>query len=166
MKKCKLCNTVKNKECFTKNKRNKDGLSYICKICKRKKEKEYYLKNNCKNRKLKSYHKNKHKYKDVKKEYDKNRYAENKSYYLHIYNKRRCAKIKATPKWADQDKIRTIYKKAKWLEELTGLKYHVDHIIPLQGDGVCGLHCWNNLQILEASLNLTKKNKYSGSEGE
>ena len=37
---------------------------------------------------------------------------------------------------------------------------HVDHIIPLISDNVCGLHCWDNLQILEEHLNYKKQNKY------
>ena len=73
--------------------------------------------------------------------------------------KRRAKKLKATPKWADLNKIMVLYKKAKWLESITGLKYEVDHIIPLQNKKVCGLHVWENLQILEASLNRQKNNR-------
>jgi 5-methylcytosine-specific restriction endonuclease McrA len=72
--------------------------------------------------------------------------------------KRRATKINATPSWFEKDKIALLYEKAKWLESLTGLQYHVDHIIPLQGDNVCGLHVWANLQILEASINIAKSN--------
>jgi len=75
--------------------------------------------------------------------------------------KRRADRLKATPKWAELGKIKIIYKKAKWLESLTGLKYHVDHIVPLKGKNVCGLHVWANLQILEESINLKKNNRHS-----
>ena len=74
-------------------------------------------------------------------------------------NKRRARKLNATPSWADLEKIKKVYEKAQWLSKLTGLKYHVDYIIPLKGKNVCGLHCWANLQILEASLNCSKRNK-------
>lgn len=74
--------------------------------------------------------------------------------------KRKSSKLKATPKWSELDKIKIVYEKAKWLEEITGIKYHVDHIIPLQGKNVCGLHVWQNLQILEDKLNISKSNKH------
>jgi len=74
--------------------------------------------------------------------------------------KRKAFKINATPNWSEGDKIKIVYEKAKWLESLTGLKYHVDHIIPLNNKNVCGLHVWNNLQILEDKLNMSKNNKF------
>ena len=76
--------------------------------------------------------------------------------------KRRSVKNNACPDWVDLEKIKVLYEKAKWLESLTGLKYHVDHIIPLTNENVCGLHCWNNLQILEESINIDKSNEFEG----
>jgi len=73
--------------------------------------------------------------------------------------RRNAKKLQATPEWSELDKIKIVYEKAQWLGTVTGLKYHVDHIIPLQGENVCGLHVWQNLQILEESLNCSKNNK-------
>jgi hypothetical protein len=69
--------------------------------------------------------------------------------------KYRCAKINATPSWADHEAIREIYKRAAE-EGMT-----VDHIIPLQGDNVCGLHVENNLQLLPMVENSRKGHKFT-----
>lgn len=67
--------------------------------------------------------------------------------------KYRAAKIGATPKWANQKEISKIYKDCP-------KGYHVDHIIPLKGDKVCGLHISENLQYLSEEENLKKSNKW------
>ena len=77
--------------------------------------------------------------------------------------KRRSKKLQATPPWLTKEHlsdIRAYYTKSKALEESTGIKHHVDHIVPLQGENVCGLHVPWNLQVLTASENLAKKNSY------
>lgn len=77
--------------------------------------------------------------------------------------KRRAAKLNATPPWlsdADKAHINRTYKLAQMMQDITGDKYHVDHIVPLQGKNVCGLHVPQNLQVLRADLNLSKSNIY------
>src|SRR5690606_29251406 len=76
--------------------------------------------------------------------------------------KRRAQRLMATVKWANEDKILEIYKKCIELTKKTGIIHHVDHIIPLINDKVCGLHCEDNLQILTASENLSKNNSFEG----
>lgn len=68
----------------------------------------------------------------------------------------------STPKWLslfDKHYMKHIYIQAKELENLDGIKRHVDHIIPLRGKTVCGLHVPWNLQILTAEENCNKNNK-------
>ena len=71
---------------------------------------------------------------------------------------RRAAKRNATPPWADQTAINAIYAEARWLQEFTGEPYHVDHIVPLNSDFVCGLHIPANLQAIPSVENLAKNN--------
>ena len=73
--------------------------------------------------------------------------------------KRRAAKIQRTPAWADQEAIQEIYDTASFLRDI-GEDVHVDHIIPLQGEKVSGLHVHNNLQIIDAKENISKSNKF------
>jgi hypothetical protein len=91
-------------------------------------------------------------------------YYENKAMYLAKNAKYRASKLKATPSWLTEKQlndINTIYKACAKITERTGKAHHVDHIIPLQGVDVCGLHVPWNLAILPASMNLAKHNKHN-----
>lgn len=66
----------------------------------------------------------------------------------------------ATPNWCDNDRIREIYLEAITTQIQTKVEHHVDHIVPLNGKSVCGLHCEDNLQILTANDNLQKGNRF------
>ena len=76
--------------------------------------------------------------------------------------KRRAAKRKRTPPWLTIEhlkEIETFYTEARELTESTGVEYHVDHIMPLNGATSCGLHVPWNLQVITAEENLKKGNK-------
>ena len=56
--------------------------------------------------------------------------------------------------------IRKIYEKARYLTKTTGIKYVVDHIIPIKHPQVCGLHVENNLRVITENENARKHNYY------
>lgn len=79
--------------------------------------------------------------------------------------RRRATKLQATPKWLSEQQladINTEYALSKWCSEVMGIKYHVDHIVPLKGKKVCGLHVPWNLQVIPAKENIIKGNKHVG----
>lgn len=75
----------------------------------------------------------------------------------------RAKKLQATPLWLNDLQIEEIldfHKAAKMFQLYTGVDYQVDHIVPLQGETVCGLHVPWNLQLLPSFENQSKGNKY------
>ena len=68
----------------------------------------------------------------------------------------------ATPKWLTLEQkaeIRKLYIDAMTVSKITGVPYVVDHIVPLRGQDVCGLHVPWNLQVMSREENLKKSNK-------
>lgn len=89
-------------------------------------------------------------------------YPTNKALYTAQANKRRAAKLRATPQWVDARLILPFYKEAERKTKLTGIRHVVDHIVPLQGKNVCGLHVPWNLQVITEAENCRKHNKHTG----
>lgn len=70
----------------------------------------------------------------------------------------------ATPAWLtpqDWDAMNAVYEQARKLTRETGVRHEVDHIYPLNGKTVCGLHVPSNLQILTQAENVAKSNRYA-----
>ena len=77
--------------------------------------------------------------------------------------KRKASKKQRTPKWLtklDFERIKTQYKLAEILTKLHNEPWHVDHVIPLQGKLVSGLHVPSNLQVIRGSENCSKQNTF------
>lgn len=73
----------------------------------------------------------------------------------------RAKKQNKYPEWADKEEIRKFYVQAVLMEKETGISYDVDHIIPLNGENVSGLHVHTNLQIVTRRENVKKRNKFT-----
>jgi hypothetical protein len=71
-------------------------------------------------------------------------------------NERRAKKYRAMVVWANEFFIREIYHLAKLRTVYTGIKWEVDHIIPMASKNVCGLHVEHNLQVIPQSVNRRK----------
>lgn len=113
--------------------------------------------------------------KEKRNQYCRNHYYENKGYYRKkqkeftnknpSYFQEKCAerrsRIKSIP-WCDE-LTRFVFCEARALckqrEKETGFSWHVDHILPLNGEIVSGFHVFNNLQVIPAAVNLSKGNK-------
>jgi len=65
-----------------------------------------------------------------------------------------------TPKWANKFFISEIYDLAKLRTKYLGMPHQVDHIIPLCGRDVCGLHVETNLRVVTKAINLAKGNAF------
>ena len=165
---CKSCQSAYNKAYKVKN---KDRITAYYKNY-HEENKEYL---NAASRKY--YSENKEYFSDWSKEYraehgerlnayDREWYKNNPENSNARSAKRRAAKLQRTPAYTETCPwqkfwLKEHYRTAKVLEEMTGVKYHVDHIIPLQGELVSGLHIAENLQVITAAENLSKHNSYN-----
>lgn len=171
LKTCKICNVAKELNFFTKKKKALYGVHQWCKNCFSSYNKNRYEQNKdqIKNNALNYYKENKEKRQQYKKDnaekinkYSRDYYKKNPVVYKIQAVKRRANMLHATPVWLNEDQhknIKSIYNLCKEKEIETGLKWHVDHIVPLLGSNVCGLHVPWNLQVITAKQNLTKGNK-------
>lgn len=152
---CKNCNTEKSIEEFYKH---SCGYRHVCKSCT--KEHSYLWAKDNKERRLEIVRKSRSNPNNAWKEY-RNKYRKETGEVA----KRRASKLNRTPLWLSEDDlwfIKEIYSLRKLREEMTGVKWHVDHIVPLNGKNVSGLHVHWNLQLLTASENIRKGSNFNG----
>lgn len=73
---------------------------------------------------------------------------------------RRAITRQATPSWANMFFVAEAYRLARLRTKITGIKWSVDHIVPLKNKMVCGLHVEANLRVIPATINSRKTNKF------
>lgn len=158
MKTCNKCNETKPTESFYKHSSTKDGFTTYCKKCLDLKNKKWAANNPEKNLRIKQKYLEQNKSKrleSVMKWQTKNQHKRNAN-----EASRRAAMAASVKLSSDQRKsIESLYILAKSLSIELGIAFHVDHIVPLKGRNVCGLHVPWNLRIVPASVNLKKSNK-------
>lgn len=150
---CSRCRKLKNYIDFGINKTRKDGYNNQCKSCYH----EAYLKRSAGSKRYTKFNGTKEEY---TKQYFKQHYKNNKAYYRNKCAVRERNLAKQTPKWCNKFFIEEFYDLAQRRTASTGIKWEVDHIVPLKSDLVSGLHVEHNLQVVPASWNRSKSNTW------
>ncbi|MBB3256863.1 hypothetical protein FHW21_001712 [Paraburkholderia sp. WP4_3_2] len=179
--KCKKVHAVAA-DAFSRNKNTKDGLAAHCKSCASAAYKDFYNRNRDKlvrraseqvlarrrrdpeyDRKLSRDAKRRELSDPIRYARHLERYREwskaNPGKTAELRARRREEVARATPRWADLFEIHAKYKESNRLTKETGILHHVDHIIPIRGKLVCGLHVPHNLRVIPATENLRKSNR-------
>jgi len=129
-KRCKICKNILALDSYYSSTTSSSGYRDSCKDCDKAKNTKYRL--------------------------------ENRAKLTALEGSRRASKINATPKWLTKEQlleIESFYSEADTLSKTTNIQYSVDHIIPLQGKNVCGLHVPWNLRVITLMDNIKKGNK-------
>lgn len=146
-KHCKSCGEVLSLDNFFPNADGADGHYSVCRMCRSTKTKQ----------------------KKLDPEYRAKLKAASQAYTRRTRDKanaksakRRASKLRATPKWAEDEFeimfLKEIYHLAVLRSEMTGFNWQVDHQVPLNSHLCCGLHCMANLNLIPEVENKAKKN--------
>lgn len=181
--KCRVENAI-TAEFFRANKRSPDGFAQHCKPCMNASWKQFYADNRQREIERGAAKKKARRASDpehdrrISREAKRRLLSDPVEYQKHLEKfrdwsaknpgktaalraQRRAEIARATPPWADRFAIHAKYKECAKVTKATGVPHHVDHIVPLRGKLVCGLHVANNLQVIPAAINMSKSNKFS-----
>jgi hypothetical protein len=176
LKTCTKCNEAKPTSEFYRKKESRDGFATECKTCNNKRRRAHIEANSesHKNRMSQYYQDHKEvflerasqrreeKWKEIS-EYKKCWAKLNRAKKNADSSRRRARQKQRTPRWLSEDHLKEIenfFWLAKDISKVTGEDYHVDHIVPMKGKNVCGLHVPWNLQVLPSDVNIAKGNKH------
>ncbi len=88
------------------------------------------------------------------------RYKEKKADMLAYNSVKRSKLRQATPAWCELFIVSEAYRLARLRSQITGIKWSVDHIVPIVSDIVCGLHVHTNIRVVPAVVNSSKGNRW------
>lgn len=155
-KQCTKCGEIKPFSEYHVAKRCSHGLHPRCKECMKAITREWNAKNAERKRELERQRR------EANPSYFTEWRKKNLAYDSARASKRRASAIQRTPKWLNESElaaIESVYEQARIATESTGIQHHVDHIVPLRGRLVSGLHVPWNLQVLTAKENASKGNR-------
>ena len=160
MKTCTKCNLPKETSEFHRDRHKTDGFCSVCKICNYAHVSKWQKSNpeKCVENTKNWQEQNPDQVKITSQNYRKN----NKGKINANTAKYAASKLQRTPKWLADihfQQIGIFYDSADRLTKELGIKFEVDHVIPLQGDNVSGLHVPWNLQVITAKENHVKGNR-------
>ena len=163
-KTCTCCGIEKSVSEFRFRRESKRPNGYYlstCKSCEKLKFQEYQKKNLDK---FREYNHRAYVKKFGPLVRNMNHTEESRAQWQRDKSNRRCTRAEQARVLWDKDFTDFVYKEAhelrKLRNQLTGIEWHIDHIIPLKGDLVCGLHVWNNFAVIPKVDNLRKGNDY------
>lgn len=174
MKKCSKCGETKPGEAFFKDATRKSGLNSHCKTCVAARSAAYYKRNSEKLLAKQAEYREQNREREsariilYRKENPEKIAASTATWRKKNSEKiaassanRRAIKMQRTlPLFPDGQKaINHLYAFCKFISQKTGISHHVDHIVPLQGKEMSGLHVPWNLRIVPAAQNIAKLNK-------
>ena len=150
---CKYCSKIKELSEFSKRHASIDGRSHKCRECANKyrmDNRDHYIALKQKWDKESNWH--------------KTYYPQHRADYVARCAARRSGVLLRTPAWLTEkqkQEIRCFYTQAELLKSTLGVDFNVDHIVPLHGKNVSGLHVPWNLQVIPASVNKSKGNRHA-----
>lgn len=171
MKECRRCQAILPPEAFRADARYADGLASWCRECHRLANKEWYERNKARSaarseqwkranpiKAAEVYRASQRKHRLARAEKHAGWAKQNRDKRRATDAAHKAAKMKATPRWACRAAIAEIYSRAVIAQAESGVRMHVDHIVPLQHPRVCGLHVPHNLRVIPGAENEAKKN--------